>query len=200
LEWVFTKIGKIKVGWHVGDKWLPTGSHEQLARWSRSGVLPNGKKHPIFYFFRFPTYPSHGVDLFEKQISPFGFDQGILTQANLITGGSSGDGGRISRFDSGRNCRLCVFDLTKAEDNKAKGDQSQYRGSYKKQLGITRQVSGKRDEPLIDRDLFLVFGIFAGEIILGFFGWNYFYDNRKILGSAFLVSGVFLACLGGLWL
>jgi hypothetical protein len=86
---------------------------------------------------------------------------------------------------------LSVANLTKSDYHQADGSEKQSGGRGEQKLSVVGEIACQFHKLSIG---FLLF-YFAGKLFLGFFGWKYLYDDRRILGSSFLLSGVLLACL-----
>jgi hypothetical protein len=127
-------------------------------------------------------------------------DHGLGSNFDLPLASDSRALSRQRRFCGGHNRFFRIPALFEANNDEAKRDEGEDGRGEKQQLRIPDEATSEGNNLLIDRDLLLILSVFAGEIVFGLFGWNYLYDNRRLLDAACLLCGALLACLGGWWL
>jgi hypothetical protein len=109
-----------------------------------------------------------------------------------LSQGFFGNGGG---FFGGANRAFRVAYLYETKKNKSASDEGQESGRPEKTISIFGQIASQAYEQSIGF-LFCFLGI---EFVLGLLGAKYLYDDRRLLGSSILLSGVLLICFGG-WL
>lgn len=105
--------------------------------------------------------------------------------------GFGADLGGGSGIYGGGDSVFSVADLMESDYHQADGSEKQSGGRGEQKLSVVGEIARQFHKLSIG---FLLF-YFAGKLFLGFFGWKYLYDDGRILGSSFLLSGVLLACL-----
>jgi len=90
-----------------------------------------------------------------------------------------------------------IADLQVSNSYQPTGSEKQKESPDSEKFGVKREVPSEGDKRPITRGFLFLSSILAIELILGFFALNYFYNDRKLIGSALILIGVLMAIGAG---